>query len=186
MSFATFTLCHALLMMRTLVLSLLATPVLAQQPDSLALQRSIDELRSSIGKWSVVTEFLNPDGTVAQSVTGTYQFSWVVPDRVVTGESRIPEMRQASGILFYINEAKRHIEMVSVGPDGALWIMTGPLGGNHRLTQEFPTRDGGTGQLRFTRYNVSPNAFESRMEYTSDGGKTWTPGNHQQFQRLPS
>lgn len=106
-----------------------------------------------------------------------------MPDRVLTGKSAIPELEQAAGILFYINEAKRHIEMVSVGRDGNLWIMTGPLGGEQRLSQEFQTAAGGAGRLRFTRYNVSRNAFESRMEYTEDGGETWKPGNHQTFRR---
>ncbi len=61
--------------------------------------------------------------------------------------------------------------------------MTGPLGGETRMTQEYGTTGGGTGRLRFTRYNVSADAFESRMEYTDDGGKTWKPGNHQTFRR---
>ena len=61
------------------------------------------------------------------------------------------------------------IEMAAVGADGRLWIMTGPLGGEERLSQEYQTVEGGTGRLRFTRYNVSPDAFESRMEYTEDG-----------------
>ncbi len=156
----------------------------AQSPDDeKAMQRSVDELRSAVGRWDVVTEFLNEDGSVAREVRGSYEFSWIVPDRVVAGKSEIPELKQASGILFYINQAKRNIEMVSVGPDGYLWIMTGPLGGDHRLSREFKTTTGATQMLRFTRFNVTPDSFESRMELTADSGKTWTPGNHQRFHR---
>jgi len=68
-------------------------------------------------------------------------------------------------------------------PDGYLWIMTGPLGGDHRLSREFETATGATQVLRLTRFNVSPDGFESRMEFTADGGRTWTPGNHQRFRR---
>jgi hypothetical protein len=125
---------------------------------------------------------LNDDGSVAKSVTGTYEFSWVVPDRVVSGKSEIPELKQTAGILFYINETQGLIEMVSVGGDGKLWIMTGPLGGEERLSQEYKTANG-MAQLRFTRFNVAPDAFESRMDYTEDGGATWLPGNHQTFRR---
>jgi len=148
-----------------------------------ALAASIEELRSSVGRWSVETEFLNEDGSTARSVTGTYEFSWVVEDRVLAGKSVLPELGQASGILFYVNESERKIEMVSVGSDGRLWIMTGPLGGDTRTTREFPTAAGGNGRLRFTRFNVSSEAFESRMEFTEDGGKTWKPGNRQTFRR---
>lgn len=173
-------------MRRLAYLSLLAAgaaPLSAQGAAEAALRSSVEELRGSIGRWDVITEFLNPDGSVARSAEGIYEFSWVVPDRVVQGNSRIPAMDQASGILFYLNEARRVIEMVSVGADGRLWVMTGPLGGNVRTTQEYQDSGGGTGQLRFTRYNASPDRFESRMEYTEDGGATWKPGNHQVFRR---
>lgn len=150
-----------------------------------ALRISVEELRSSIGRWNVVTEFLQADGTVARSVEGTYEFSWVVPDRVVSGRNNLPALQQSSGILFYIQEKKRQIEMVSVGADGVLWTMTGALGGNERFSQTFETATGATARLRFTRFNVEADRFESKMDYTEDGGKTWTPGNRQRFVRLP-
>jgi len=80
----------------------------------------------------------------------------VVPDRVVTGRGDILELSQTAGILFYVNEKKAPIEMVSVGADGRLWIMTGPLGSEERMSQEVPT---------------------------IDGGKTWKQGHHQMFRR---
>ena len=160
-----------------------AAPLRAQSVDA-ELRHSVEQLRTSIGRWETVTEFLAEDGSIANSVKGTYEFSWVVPDRVAVGRSEIPELGQVSAILFYINEARRTIEMTSVAADGYLWVMTGPLGGEVRQTQEYPTADGGAGRLRFTRFNVSADSFESRMEYTGDGGRTWTPGNHQRFTRL--
>lgn len=172
--------------MSPLLLGLLllnAAPQPAAPDPSRALAISVDELRSSIGRWEVETDFLNPDGTVAKAVRGTYEFDWVVPDRVVRGKSEIPELKQVSALLLYVNEAKAVIEMVSVGAEGNLWTMTGPLGGETRQSQEFATSGGGTGRLRFTRSKVTAGSFESRMEHTSDGGKTWQPGNHQVFRR---
>jgi hypothetical protein len=159
-----------------------ATFAQSSEPDA-ALMRSVAQLRSTVGQWNVTTEFLKPDGAVARSVTGTYEFDWVVPDRVVSGTSRIPELKQTAGILFYIDPERRMIEMVSVGADGKLWIMTGALGEELRTTKEFKTAHGGTGMLRFTRFNVSHDSFESKMEFTEDGGRTWQPGNHQTFRR---
>ena len=155
----------------------------AQTTSEDQLAHSIAQLRASIGNWDVTTEFLNEDGSVARSVGGTYQFSWIIPDRVVSGRSDIPAMEQSSGILFYVNEKKAIIEMVSVGADGNLWVMTGPMGGETRTTPPFATRGGGSAQLRFTRFNISADRFESRMEYSEDGGATWKPGNHQVFRR---
>ena len=165
-------------------LLLLANPLAAQQSlADEALAHSVDQLRASIGTWDVETSFVSPDGSVGRVVAGTYEFSWVVPDRVVSGRSAIPSLAQAAGILFYIREQTREIEMVSVGTDGRLWVMTGPLGSEVRQTPEYETPDGGTGALRFTRFNVQPDSFESKKEYTSDGGRTWTQGNHQSFRR---
>ncbi|NNE43072.1 MAG: hypothetical protein HKN12_02590 [Gemmatimonadetes bacterium] len=147
------------------------------------LEISVQELRDAIGTWNVTTEFLNPDGSVANTAEGVYSFEWVVPDRVVSGRTHLPEVQRTAAVLLYVSEAEEKIEMVSVGDDGKLWIMTGPLGGSTRTTQPFDTADGGTGQLRFTRYNVAPDSFESRMEFTTDEGATWAPGNHQVFRR---
>jgi hypothetical protein len=38
-------------------------------------------------------------------------------------------------------------------------------------------------QLRFTRSAVEADRFESTMEFTTDDGKQWKPGNHQVFER---
>lgn len=162
----------------------LAGPARAQAVAGAApLAHAVEQLRSAIGRWDVTTEFLGDDGAVVRRATGTYRFEWVIPDRVVSGRSEIPELQQVSAILFYVSETKRVIEMVSVGQDGALWVMTGPLGGEVRTTGEFATAGGGKAQLRFTRYNVTKDRFESRMEYTDDGGKSWKPGNRQLFVR---
>lgn len=148
-----------------------------------ALEASVDQLRHAIGAWDVTTEFLDADGKITRTVDGTYRFWWVVEDRVVSGESDLPAMGGKTALLFYVDESDREIEMVSVNRSGRLWVMNGPLGSETRYTEPFETTEGDTGRLRFTRYNVSANRFESRMEMTTDGGETWVPGNHQVFVR---
>lgn len=167
------------------ILALLASPLLyaTEAVEDVALEHSLAELRSAVGTWSVATEFLFEDGSVAKRADGTYEFSWVVPGRVLVGRSDIPELEQSAGILFYVREATRQIEMVSVAKDGRLWTMTAPLGSDVRYSQSYDTADGGKGQLRFSRFNATSESFESRMDYTEDGGETWKPGNHQVFRR---
>ncbi len=143
----------------------------------------VAQLRATLGAWEVTTEFLDDSGRVARAAEGTYRFEWVVEDRVLAGRSEIPAMQQSSGILFYVRERKLEIEMVSVGGDGRLWVMTGPIDGETRTTPDLPTAGGGTMRLRFTRSAVTPDRFESRMEYSVDRGATWAPGNHQVFRR---
>lgn len=166
-----------------MLLVLAAGGVSAQPADPAALQRSVDELRHAHGTWTVATTFFKPDGTPTKTFQGDYEFSWAVPDKVLIGKTQTPELGMASGILFYVQPGKSQIQMNSAGGDGTLWTMTGPLGGDARSTGDIPMSDGTTQRLRFTRFNVSPDRFESRMETSADGGKTWTAGNHQVFTR---
>ena len=166
------------------VLSLLAMPFAeaSESPPS-QLAAAVAQLRQAVGLWDVTTTQYGEDGKVAGVAAGTYRFDWIVPDRVLAGRSDIPQMKQTSGILFYVNERRSTIEMASVGADGHLWVMTGPAGGETRTTAPTPLADGGNMQLRFTRFAVAPDRFESRMEVSLDGGESWKPGNHQLFVR---
>lgn len=166
-----------------------ATAEAHQDPPSAAtfagqLAVSVAELRHAVGRWNVVTEFLRDDGTVAATVRGTYQFEWVVENKLVRGLSEIPSMKQQAAILFFVNDRERTIEMTSVGADGQLWRMIGPLGGDQRTTPDVGMPDGSTLRLRFTRSKVAANSFESRMERSVDGGKRWVAGNRQVFTRI--
>ena len=147
---------------------------------------AVAQLRHVIGEWEVKTTFLKQDGTAAGTFDGTYTFEWVMVDQIVKGASTIPQFKMASGLLFYLRPGTNEIEMASVGPDGQLWVMTGPQDSETRETPVVDMPDGTTLKLRFTRYNVTENGFESKMERSTDGGETWVQGNHQLFvRRIP-
>ncbi|MGE0179554.1 MAG: hypothetical protein AB7O91_07020 [Sphingomonas sp.] len=161
-----------------------ATSTVSAQPvEPPRVSPALEQLRHVVGTWDVVTEFLSPDGSVARAVNGSYEFDWVVPDHILRGVSRMPALQQVSAILFYLRPASREVEMVSVGPDGRLWVMTGADDTEIRMTPDVPAGDGRRMRLRFTRYAVTADRFESRMEISADGGVTWSPGNHQVFVR---
>ncbi|MGE0031574.1 MAG: hypothetical protein AB7T20_10685 [Steroidobacteraceae bacterium] len=166
------------------VLSFLVMPFAeaGENPPS-QLATAVAQLRQAVGLWDVTTTQYGEDGAIASVAAGTYRFDWIVPDRVLAGRSDIPQMKQTSGILFYVNERRSTIEMASVGADGHLWVMTGPAGGETRTTPPTPLADGRNMQLRFTRFAIAPDRFESRMEVSLDGGESWKPGNHQLFVR---
>lgn len=56
------------------------------------LERPVQELRDAVGAWSVTNVILNEDGSVAQSVQGSYTFEWVIEDRALQGRSAIPDL----------------------------------------------------------------------------------------------
>ncbi|MGH8251113.1 MAG: hypothetical protein ACREVI_10540 [Steroidobacteraceae bacterium] len=166
------------------ILSLLALP-LAEASESPPSQvaEAVAELRQAVGLWNVTTTRYGEDGAVAGVANGTYRFDWIVPDRVLAGRSDMPDWQQSSGILFYVNERRSRIEMASVGADGNLWVTTGPAGGDIRSTAPTALADGRTMTLRFTRFGVTADRFESCMETSFDGGRTWQQGHHQLFVR---
>jgi len=168
----------------TALVSLLAVPFAdASEIEVSSLANAVQQLRHSVGLWHVTTTQFDDKGGVARVGSGTYRFDWVVPDRVLSGRADMAEWKQSAGMLFYVNPERSTIEMTSVGPDGQLWVMSGPAGGETRTTPPTVLPDGRKLQLRFTRFNVSANGFESRMEQSYDGGASWRPGNHQSFKR---
>lgn len=143
----------------------------------------VEQLRHMEGAWRVETRFVQEDCSDTEPFAGTYHFQWVIEDKVLSGVSEIPALGQKSAVLFYVRPATNEIEMASVGADGKLWVMTGRDAEEVRSTPDYPTTDGGTVRLRFTRFNVQPDHFESMMEWSADQGATWSKGNHQRFER---
>lgn len=162
----------------------LAAVAAAQTADTPARPTpGLTELRYVHGEWDVRTELLNSDGSVARSVEGTYKFSWAIPDAVLHGLARQPQLNSSSALLLYRRPATQEVEMVAVDEQGTRWFMTGKDGSDIRSTEDRKMSDGSTMRLRFTRYGVEPNRFWSKMEYSTDSGKTWAQGNRQRFDR---
>lgn len=152
-------------------------------PPSLA--SAVQQLRQAAGHWNVTTTRYATNGAVAAVASGTWQFDWVVPDRVLSGRAVIPDWKQAAGMLYYLNERRSTLEMASVGADGQLQLMSGPAGAETRTSAAIPLADGRRMLQRYTRYGITTDRFEARMETSHDGGLSWKPGHHQLFVRAP-
>jgi hypothetical protein len=151
-----------------------------------ALSSAVQQLRQAAGRWNVTTTRYAENGAVTAVATGTWNFDWVVPDRVLSGRAVIPDWNQSAGMLFYLNERRFTLEMAQVGADGQLLVMSGPAGTETRTTAAIPLANGRRMIQRHTRYGVSANRFESRVETSYDGGVSWKPGYHQLFVRAPA
>ncbi|MEE9433292.1 MAG: hypothetical protein V3V15_03540 [Sphingorhabdus sp.] len=177
----------AKLILSAICLAAPVTPIIAQDSPRVQaeadISRTVAELRYVIGDWDVSTDFISPEGKVF-TAKGRYSFAWVVPDKIVSGISETPALKQTSAILFFHRPAKKEVEMAAVGPDGHLWRMIGPENSETRTTPDTQMPDGSTMMLRFTRSNVKADSFRSTMEMSNDGGKTWRVANRQQFTRI--
>jgi hypothetical protein len=88
-------------------------------------------------------------------------------------------------MLFYLNERMFTLEMAEVGADGQLVVMSGPAGTESRTTAAIAMPDGRRMVQRHTRYGVSADRFEAKVETSYDGGQSWKLGYHQLFVRAP-
>ena len=145
---------------------------------------AIEQLRHIVGNWKVETDFFGPDSKLLGTYTGRYEFRWVVEDKIVSGHSELPQLQQKSAILFFHRLNTREVEMISVGSDGRPWRMIGPDDSEVRTTANTPMPNGTKLMLRFTRHNIEQDSFQSTMESSDDGGKTWHLGNRQRFKRM--
>jgi hypothetical protein len=150
-----------------------------------ALDAAVEQLRQAAGRWNVTTTRYADNGSVAAVATGTWNFDWVVPDRVLSGRSVIPDWSQSAGMLFYLNERLITLEMAQVGPDGQLVVMSGPAGAASRTTAAVALPDGRRMLHRHTHYGVTRDKFEAKLETSYDGGQSWKLGFHQLFVRAP-
>ncbi|HET8692145.1 MAG TPA: hypothetical protein VFM30_08445 [Steroidobacteraceae bacterium] len=175
-------------MKRALIaLSFLLLPgAAAQALDTPNLDTAVEQLRQAAGRWNVTTTRYADNGAVAAVATGTWSFDWVVPDRVLSGRSTIPDWNQSAGMLFYLNERVFTLEMAQVGADGQLVVMKGRVGTETRTTAPVALPDGRRVVQRHTRYGIGPDRFEAKMETSYDGGQNWKLGYHQLFVRAPA
>ncbi|HEX9706155.1 MAG TPA: hypothetical protein VGA24_00820 [Steroidobacteraceae bacterium] len=150
------------------------------------LASAVQQLRQAAGHWNVTTTRYGANGAIAAVASGTWHFDWVVPDRVLSGRAVIPDWKQTAGMLFYLNERRSTLEMASVGADGQLLVMSGPAGAETRTTAAIPLPDGRRMLQRYTRYGITTDRFETRMETSHDGGQSWKAGHHQLFVRAPA
>jgi hypothetical protein len=169
-----------------LVLSFLLLPAAAAHAiNTPTLDAAVGQLRQAAGRWTVTTTRFADNGAVAAVATGTWSFDWVVPDRVLSGRSSIPDWNQSAGMLFYLNERIFTLEMAQVGADGQLVVLTGPAGAETRTTAPVVLPDGRRKLQRHTRFGISADRFEAKVETSYDGGQSWKLGIHQLFVRAP-
>lgn len=159
----------------TASISSLAQPI----PDE--AQKRLDHI---IGKWELKTEYLDRNGEVRRTVTGTEEAAFLIEDKVVEITTTIPEQNQFSKAWQFYNVAEEKFYLTSVDAKGDHWVLSGDLK-EYTLTS-LPTRQANGRELtiRFTHTNIRENSFEAVMETSIDGGKSWWTRYRQYLTRL--
>lgn len=126
-----------------------------------------------IGKWKIKIDYLDANGKVVYSTTGTDEVRYIIDRRVVEMTTSIPDLPSFSkGWMFY-SIPEETFYVTSVDREGQFWIMSGGL--DEYVITSKPKRqpDGTEMMIRFTHSDIKEDSFEALMEYSKDAGKTW-------------
>ncbi len=88
-------------------------------------EEAAKRLEHIIGSWDCRWEYLDSEGKVKRTVTGTETARWAIEGRVVEFDTEVPDNDSVSrGLMFYSFRDKR-FHITSVDQDGAHWHMSG-------------------------------------------------------------
>lgn len=157
-----------------------------QQPGSRTYpEAAVERLRHLHGAWRMESDVIGQNGQVTRTVVVYDTLYWVVPDRVLGFRSHTPEANTVSTGLWFHDVAEDRFYLLSVnGQNGEFWSLSGTLN-EWTITSEPKRRPNGSDMIiRFHHHDVTDDRFEATMEYSRDGGTTWTVGYRQRLTRL--
>jgi hypothetical protein len=147
--------------------------------------RAVERMEHKIGRWAFELDYLRPDGSVALTYHGTDEATWLVPGRILQVVDHLHETDARGRSWWFWDEPLQRFTLVAVGADaGELWVFRGDLSAWVITSQPRRMADGSEMQLRFTHAAIEPDSFTATMEYSLDGGATWTRASVQRLHRL--
>lgn len=163
----------------------LGLPLEAQPPAQQELpeeaRKRLDEI---LGTWDSEWKWRNAEGEVVRTMKGTETARYLIVDRVVDLTTQVEGMPAPSKAWMFYSFVDETFQVVSVDRNGDLWHLCGGLEELVVTSDPTPRPDGSTMQLRFTHDDeAGEGKLEATMEYSRDGGKTWTFGFHQTMTR---
>lgn len=168
------------LILATLLLLIVSEPIFSQMIPKEARSR-LDHI---IGKWELKTEYLNRNGDVRRTVTGTEEARYVIENRVVEITTVIPEQNLLSKAWQFYNTAEEKFYLTSVDANGDHWVLSGGLDAYVITSQPKKQANGRELIIRFTHTNIQTDSFEAIMETSIDGGESWWTRYRQYLTRL--
>lgn len=160
---------------------LLLASVAAASPDPGPASAEMEPFAPLAGDWDCATFSPQQDGSVREG-RARWRFWWILDGHALMDEWRAPKP-DGSGEFVGVNirQWDRHEQRYH-----AAWLEIGNLhwrsyacrwdDGVFTMLGDAEAPDGRKGLSRITFHDIRPDAFSWRMDWSSDGGATWTEG----------
>ncbi|MEM7050783.1 MAG: DUF1579 family protein [Acidobacteriota bacterium] len=132
-----------------------------------------------VGDWDCTLEQLQQDGSYAPR-KATWKFWYILDGHALMDEWRatLPDGSPMAGInIRHYNPESKTFEARWLPTNGLEW-KTYPSrfeDGQFIMTGKSTTPSGQEGDMRVTFYDMKKDTFRWKMDWSTDGGKTWTP-----------
>lgn len=147
-------------------------------------EEALRRLRHLEGVWRMESDLVNRAGEVVRTEVIVDTLAWLVPDRILGLTSHQPGSNAASKGMWFYDTVGERFYLVSVGPAGELWTMSGTLD-EWTITSLPKLRPNGREVIiRFHHHDITEDSFAATMEQSIDGGETWRVGYRQRLTRL--
>ena len=132
-------------------------------------------LKHRVGIWDSRWEFVDGDGNVTREILGVESSKLILGDKVVEGNTTIPEIDFVGKSFNYFHPIKKVLFFFSISETGDHWILTEEVGSGLMVSEPHLESGGGTRIIRFKTLSKTPTAVDVLREDSLDGGETWKP-----------
>ena len=140
-------------------------------------------MEHSLGHWEVRAEHFDAEGKVVRTSGWENSAEYLLEGRLVLLTHNAPKLGSISKTLVFYSDSEEKWYLVDVNQKGDLWILSGDLDREVITSEPKKREDGRTVIIRFTHENIKDDSFEALMEYSYDGGASWTKGSRQYLTR---
>jgi hypothetical protein len=155
-----------------------AQPDLAEVPEEAA--RRFEHI---LGRWSSTWEWIGPDGEAVGTERGTETARWAVEGRLVELTTEIEGRPGPSKAWMFWSAPAGLFHLVSVGPNGDLWTLSGGLEEFVITSEPRLQPDGRTMVIRISHGEESEDRLTAVMEYRYPPAEAWSVGFRQTLVR---
>ncbi|MEZ5330605.1 MAG: hypothetical protein R2991_00830 [Thermoanaerobaculia bacterium] len=147
---------------------------LAQDAPASPPPEAVRRMEHVLGRWESTWEWVDAEGTVVYVEHGTETGRWALEGRLLELTTEIEGRDGPSKGWMFWNAPAERFQLVSVGWDGDLWILSGGLEEYVIASEPKAMPDGKTLQIRFTHGEAGPDTLTAVMEMRGSSEEPWT------------
>lgn len=137
-------------------------------------QRALAKMQQDVGTWDCHWEFLDQEGGIASTASGTQTMTFVIEDSIMQIMMDVPEMGIQSVTHRFFDPVREKLFWVSVDNHGDHWSFVEEFDDQPSYSLPHSDLEGTTTYLRFTLLRETDNEVDVLME-SSEDQESWSP-----------